>query len=163
MVDSPAQHVLTQVRRVQPDGAVLFCGNHLFVRVEVLKPGVVLVSAHGEVLDNEDVRAEAALLAEFDRELEQVGSFTMFANLRESPHMPADSRKRIAEWTRRHQARLVPSHVLVRSKLLEMALSILTMLVGSGLFKVHTNPRTFLALVKKAAPKLTELPRAPAP
>ncbi len=86
---------------------------------------------------------------------------TLFADLRESARMPAGSRDKIAQWTRRHQARLLPSHVLVRSKLLEMALSIITMLVGSGLFKIHTDAQTFLALLKKAAPKLSELPRAP--
>jgi hypothetical protein len=102
-------------------------------------------------------------LVEFDRELERAGSFTMFADVRESPRMPSSSREKIAKWTRRHQARLLPSHVLVRSKLIEMAFAVITMLVGSGLFKVHTNPQTFLALVKKAAPRLTELPRAPAP
>ncbi len=42
-----------------------------------------------------------------------------------------------------------------------MALSIITMLVGGGLFKVHTSPRTFLDLVNQVAPKLTELPRVP--
>lgn len=162
MVDSPAPHNLAQIRRVQPDGAVLFCGTHLRVRVAVLKPGVVLASAAGEVVDEEDVRAEVALLEEFDQELARAGSFTIFADLRESPRMPSASRERIAQWTRRHQARLLPSHVLVRSKLLEMALSIITMLVGSGLFKVHTNTQTFLALVKAAAPKLVALPRAPA-
>jgi hypothetical protein len=161
MADSLVPRNSAQIRRVQPDGAVLFCGKNLCIRVAVLKPGVVLVSARGEVVDDEDVRAEAALLVECDRELERAGSFTMFADLRESARMPAASRERIAQWTRRHQARLLPSHVLVRSKLLEMALSIITMLVGSGLFNVHTNATTFLALVKNAAPKLTELPRAP--
>jgi len=163
MVDSPAPRNLAQMRRVQADGAVLFCSTHLCVRVAVLKPGIVLVSAHGEVIDHEDVRAEAALLAELDHELERAGTFTMFADLRGSPRMPSASRERVAQWARRHQGRLLPSHVLVRSKLLDMALSIITMLVGSGLFKVHTNAQTFLALVKTAAPKLMALPQVPAP
>jgi hypothetical protein len=160
MVDSPAQP-LVQIRRVEPDGSVLFCGNYLRARVAVLKPGVVLVTAHGEVIDDQDVEAEAALLAEFDHELERAGTFTVFADLRESARMPSASRKRIAQWTRRHQARLLPSHVLVRSKPLELALAVITMLVGGGLFRVHTNPQTFLTLVKKLAPKLSELPRVP--
>lgn len=163
MMASTSQANSAQIRRVQTDGSVLFCGSNLRVRVATLKPGVVLVSAHGEVIDDEDVKAEAAMLAEFDQELERAGTFTMFADLRESPRMPAASREKIAKWTRRHQARLLPSHVLARSKLLEMALSIITMLVGGGLFKVHSNPQTFLALVKKVAPKLNELPRAPSP
>jgi len=151
------------MRGVQPDGAVLLCGPNLRVRVAVLKPGVVLVSAHGEVSDPEDTRVEAALLSELDRELERAGSLCVFADLRESPHMPAASRKHIAQWTRRHQTRLRPSHILVRSKLIELALGMVLMLVGGGLFKIHTDEKAFLALVRKTAPKLAELPAVPQP
>jgi len=50
----------------------------------------------------------------------------------------------------------------VGSKILEMALSIITMLVGGGVLKVHSRPQTFLDLIKKTYPKLSELPRIPA-
>ena len=163
MTDSSIQHDTAEFRRVQPDGALLLCGSNLRVRFAVLKLGVVLASAQGEALDAEDARVEAELLLELDRELERAGSLTVFADLRESPHMPAASRKQIAHWMRRHQTRLLPSHVLVRSQLIEMALAMLAMLVGGGLFKVHTNPQTFLALVRKAAPKLSALPAVPEP
>jgi hypothetical protein len=161
MAGPSEQHERAEIRRVQPDGAVLICGTNLRVRVAVLKPGVVLASAHGEVADAEDARAEAVLLAELDRELERAGTLTLFADLRESPRMPAASRDKIAQWTRRHQARLLPSHVLVRSKLLEMAMSIIAMLVGGGLIKIHSRPQAFLDLVKQVAPKLSELPKVP--
>src|SRR5450432_346595 len=149
------------MRGAQADGSLLFRGTNLRVRVAVLKPGVVLISAHGEVAGTEDTSVETALFAELDQELERTGTLTLFADLRESPRMPAASREKIAHWTRRHQARLLPSHVLVRSKLIEMALSMITMMVGGGLFKVHTKPQPFLDLIKKVAPKLTELPRVP--
>src|SRR5450432_1760141 len=161
MMGPSVQHHWAEMRRVQADGAVLLCGTNLRVRVAVLKPGVVLASAHGEVADAGDARVEEAMLTELDRELERAGTLTLFADLRESPRMPAASREKIAQWTRRHQARLLPSHVLVRSKLIEMALSMITMMVGGGLFKVHTKPQPFLDLIKKVAPKLTELPRVP--
>lgn len=149
------------MRQLQPDGAVLFRGTNLRVRVAFLKPGFVLVSADGEVANVEDARVESAVLAELDRELERAGTLTLFADLRESARMPAASREKIAQWMRRHQARLLTSHVLVQSKLIEMALSIITMLVGGGLFKLHTAPQTFLDLVRKVTPKLSELPKVP--
>ena len=149
------------MRRVQADGAVLFCGTNLRIRIAVLKAGLVLVSAQGEVADPEDSRVEAAVMAELDRELERAGKLTVFADIRESPRMPAASREKIAKWMRRHQARLLPSHILVRSKLIEMAVSIITMLVGSGVFEMHTKPEVFLKLLKKAAPQLTALPVVP--
>ena len=43
----------------------------------------------------------------------------------------------------------------------EMAVSIITMLVGGGVLKVHSRPQTFLDLIKKAYPKFSELPRIP--
>jgi|GEM_PF-955436 len=156
------QHDLAEIRRVQPDGALLFSGPNLRVRFTVLKPGVVLTSGHGAVVDAEDVSAEAALLAELERELEQAGTLTVFADLRNSPRLPAASREKIEQWARSHQARLLPSHVLVRSKILEMAVSIIAMLVGGGLIKIHSSPQKFLALLKQVAPTMTELPNVPA-
>jgi hypothetical protein len=156
-----AQPNRAELRCVQPDGAVLFRGANLRVRVAVLKPGFVLVSAHGEVADAEDTDVEMGLLAELDHELERTGTLTLFVDLRESPRMPAASRKKVAHWTRRHQARLLPSHALVQSKVMETALSIITMLVGGGLFKIHTRPQVFLDLVRKVAPKLSALPSVP--
>jgi hypothetical protein len=159
MVDPTSLHQQPPLRHVQPDGAVTFSGGHLNVRVVVLKPGVVLASARGEVLDADDESAETALLEEFDRELERAGSLMLFADLRESPRMSAPSREKIAKWVRRHQARLLPSHILVRSKFIEMALSVIAMLVGGGLFKIHASPQIFLDLLKKVSPRLKELPR----
>jgi hypothetical protein len=150
-----------EIRHVQADGGVLFRGPNLRVRVAVLKPGVVLASAHGEVVEDKDVSVEAAVLAELESELERAGSLQVFADLRQSPRVPAASRERLAEWLQRHRKRLLPSHVLVQSKLLEMAMSIISMLIGSGLFEIHTRPGPFLALVKRVAPQLTELPVAP--
>lgn len=149
------------MRQLQPDGSVLFSGTNLRVRIAVLKPGCVLATAAGEVLDARDAGAEDAVLAELDAELERAGTLTLFADLRDSPRMPAKSREKIALWMRRHQARLAPSHALVGSKLLEMALSIVTMLVGGGLLSVYSRPQAFLDLVKKVSPKLAALPRLP--
>jgi hypothetical protein len=136
-------------------------GPHLRVRVEVLKPGVVLASAQGEVAGPHDVSVEKALLAELELELEGAGTLTLFADLRQSPRVPAASRDRLALWARRHHGRLLPSHVLVQSKLLEMAMSLITMLVGNEIFEIHTRPQAFLALVKAVAPNLAKLPSVP--
>jgi len=149
------------VRRPQTDGSVLFVGPNLRVRVAVLKPGVVLASACGEVVGAQDANTEAELLAELDRELERAGTLTLFADLRQSPRLPAASRDKLAQWARRHDGRIHPSHILVQSKLIEMAMSLITMLVGRDVFEIHTRPQAFLALVKKVAPKLNELPSVP--
>lgn len=155
-----AKHDPADVRRPLPDGAVLFVGPNLRVRVAVLKPGVVLASAHGEVIGSEDSSVEAAVLAELEVELARAGTLTLFADLRQSPRLPAASREKLAQRARRHKGRLL-SHVLVQSKLLEMAMSLITMLVGGDMLETHTRPQAFLALVKKVAPTLTKLPSVP--
>jgi hypothetical protein len=160
MAPSP-KHDQAEVRRPQADGSVLFVGPHLRVRVVVLKPGIVLASAQGEVVGPHDVSAETAVLAELELELERAGTLTLFADLRQSPRLPAASRDTLAQWARRHQKRLLPSHVLVQSKLLEMAMSLITMLIGSGVLKIHTRPQAFLAMVKEVAPNLANLPSVP--
>ena len=75
--------------------------------------------------------------------------------------MPSTSRERISIWARRHEGRALHSHVLVRSSLHEMAMSIVSMLVGTERVVIHVKVAPFLALLEKAAPELTELPRAP--
>ncbi len=156
-------HGLAGLRRQQADGSLVFFGAALRVRFVTLKPGFVLVTAHGEALGERDRQAELALTTELDRELERAGTLTVFADLRQSPRMPAKSRDLMAQWLRRHQARLSASHVLVHSKFMEMAMSIVAMLVGGGMVKVYSKPDVFLSLVRKVAPKLTELPCVPGP
>ena len=151
------------VRREQADGSVVFCGTVLRVRVAVLKPGFVLATAHGEALTERDERAEQGLTAELDRELERAGQLTIFADLRESRRMPTKTRHMMAQWMRRHQARLNTSHVLVHSKMMELAMSVVAMLVGGGMIKVYSKADVFLAAVRKAAPKLSQLPTVPDP
>jgi len=48
--------------------------------------------------------------------------------------------------------------VLVRSKLIEMAMSVVAMLVGGGVIKMYSRPQTFLDLVRQTAPKIVKLP-----
>jgi hypothetical protein len=134
-MDPSTKHDWADVRRPQADGAVLFVGPNLRVRVAVLKAGVVLASAHGEVIGSHDMSVEAAVLAELELELGRTGTLTLFADLRESPRLPAASREKLAQWARRHEGRLLHVHVLVQSKLIEMAMSLITMLVGGDVIE----------------------------
>ncbi len=59
---------------------------------------------------------------------------------------------------RKYQGRINASHVLVRSKLVEMAMSVVGMLVGGGIIKMYSRPQTFLDLLRQTAPKVTKLP-----
>jgi hypothetical protein len=124
-----------------------------------LSSGVLLLTGSGSRSSSaEDGRAELALLKELDSELKRAGTLTVFADLREMPRMSAQSRDLAATWMRENRANIKASHVLVRSKLVEMALSIVGMLVGGGILKLYSRPDAFLDLVREAAPKVTALP-----
>ena len=159
MMGSVAQQESTgSLRRVKPDGSVVFVGDNIRFRTAVLKPGVLLLTVDGAATTTEDTRAELAMLAEMDRELARTGKLTVYADLRETGRMTSASREISANWMKRHQARLGPSHVLVRSKLVEMAMAVLSMLVGGGMIKTFSKPETFLESLRKAGVKLSELP-----
>jgi hypothetical protein len=163
MTGTSLQQSQAAMRCVEAGGASLFFGTCVRFRVETLKPGFVLLTCHGGAVTEEDALAEAAMMAELDRELERAGTLSVFADLRDTSRMAAASRELAAKWMRRHQARINASHVLVRSKIIEMAMSVVAMLVGGGMVKIYSNPDVFLALVRKVAPKMTELPRVPEP
>jgi hypothetical protein len=146
-------------RQVQPDGTVLIAGPSIRFRVQVLKPGFLLLTAAGGRSSNRaDAQAEQIMLKELDRELKSAGALTVFADLRKTLRMSSESRDVASSWMRENRERLKGSHVLVGSKLLEMALSIVGMLVGGGILKVYSQPRAFLDLVREVAPELLELP-----
>lgn len=149
------------IRQVQPGGVVLLVGTRIRFRIAVLCPGFVLMTGGGSRSGSpEDAQAELAMLKELDAELKRSGSLTVFADLREMPRMSAQSREVATTWLRDNRANIKASHVLVRSKLVEMAMAIVAMVVGGGILKLYSRPDTFLDLVRTAAPTLVALPTA---
>ena len=146
------------LRQVQPDGAVLLTGLAIQFRVIVLKPGFMLLTAKGGAQSAQDAAAERAMMREFELELERSGMLTVFADLRETSRFGAETRETTVAWMRKHQARLNASHVLVRSKLIEMAITIVGMLVGGGIIKVYSRPQAFLEALQSVAPRIATLP-----
>ena len=158
MTGTADQQRAAGIREVQPDGSVLIVGPNVRFRVLVLKPAFMLMVAKGGARGPGDAAAELALLREFEIELERSGMLTVFADLRESTRMGGESREATATWMRKYQGRINASHVLVRSKLMEMAMSIVAMLVGGGVIKMYSRPQVFLDLLRQTAPKLVKLP-----
>jgi hypothetical protein len=71
-------------------------------------------------------------------------------------HQRGDQRRACSH---RHQTRLLLSHVLVRSTLIEIALAMVTMLVGGGLFKNSHQPTGFLGSAQEGGAEVGR-PRA---
>ena len=136
----------------------MITGRNVRFRVMVLKPAFMLMVAKGGSSGPEDAAAEVLLLREFEIELERSGMLTVFADLRESTLIGGETRDNTVAWMKKYQGRFNASHVLVRSKLIEMAMAVLGMLVGGGIIKTYSRPQVFLDLLKKIAPKVTKLP-----
>ena len=123
----------------------------------VLKPAFMLITVAGGATSVEDSAVERAVLREMDLELERSAMLTIFCDLREMTRMSPDSRDAFGAWGKRHQKRINASHVLIRSKLIEMATKLISVLAG-GVLKTYTRPQAFLEAIRVVAPKLTELP-----
>lgn len=92
-----------------------------------------------------------------DAEIAREGRITVFANLYETARMNADVRDAWAAWSKKTQANTLP-YCLVRSKLMEMAMSLISMFSGANL-RVSSNPRDFLEAMRRTVPhvKLPEI------
>ena len=83
---------------------------------------------------------------------------TVFADMRDSSTMAAQSREVASDWLRAHKQHIRASHILVRSKLIEMAMSVISMVVGGGLLHVYSRVPEFMQALHGAAPGLLDLP-----
>lgn len=150
---------LRTARDVLPDGSVVILGPNVSFRVIVLKPGNVLVVSKGGGNTPADIAAVDALFREFDQELERSGTLSTFADARQSTQISSETREKTVEWARKHGDRIKSSHVLVRSKLIEMALSVVSLLIGNANgTKFYSRPDAFLAVMRGQNMTLTELP-----
>jgi hypothetical protein len=124
------------------------------MRITRLKLGVLLVSQVGQ---NDDI--VLALFDELETELGRAGTLMVFADARVQKRMSPAVRDAAVKWGQKHRAQVGGSVILVSSKLMDMALSILAMLLGGGMMKVVSNEAEFERLIREKAPDFRGLPR----
>jgi hypothetical protein len=88
-----------------------------------------------------------------DDDIARAGHITVFANLLQATRLVGEAREGWATWSKKTKA-YVSSHCLVRSKLVEMGLSLITMFSGNNLRSTN-DPVAFEAAMKRAAPDAT--------
>jgi hypothetical protein len=123
------------------------------MRVIPLAPGVLLLTQVGS--------SDAVTLASFDEltdEIRRAGSLTVFADARATKRMSSELRDAAVTWATEHRSRLRTTTVLVGSKLMDMALSVLAMLVGGGLIKIVSELTSFENRIRQHAPNFPGLP-----
>jgi hypothetical protein len=103
------------------------------------------------------------LFDELAAEIRRSGSLSVFADARAMKRMSSEVREKALAWAKEHRAHLRSATVLVESKLMDMALSVLGMLIGGGLLKSVTVLADFEAKVLEHAPHLKRLPELEPP
>lgn len=136
-----------------PDGTQQWTVGTVICSFRVLAPGVVYVCSSGSGVQTFLPELAAAMEAEVARS----GRTMVFANMLEAPRMSTESRDAWATWTKRLQPN-ISGHCLVRSKLLEMALSLITMFSRSEM-QSYSDIDRFEAAMRAAAPNAVLPPR----
>jgi hypothetical protein len=142
-------------RKVHSDGTVLIWGLSGAVVVSRLAPGVLYVIG----LRNFDGPFEDGPMRDFDRELAAHGSLYLFLDVRNVERGSRRGRDPWKEWATQNRARL-RSALLVESRMLNMAISVIAMLTGNTTHS-FSDEAGFLAELGRTVPGVRALPTVP--
>lgn len=144
-------------RKVHSDGTVLVWGpDGAAVVIVRVAPGVMYVIG----VRNFDGPFEDGPMCDFDREIELHGSLELFMDMRSVERGSRKSREPWKAWASRNSKRH-RSHILVRSSLLHMAISVSAMASGT-ITQSYSDEALFLAELRRKAPGAHQLPTVPA-
>ncbi|MFO0694563.1 MAG: hypothetical protein U0230_13465 [Polyangiales bacterium] len=82
------------------------------------------------------------ITSRLERAVAQHGTLRVFDDWEEATGYESEVRVRLTEWTKRHREAIPLTHILVRSKLLAMGLSVANLAIDGGL-EVHTTRAAF--------------------
>ena len=142
-------------RKVHSDGSVLIWGPNGAVYVVRLAPGLLYTLGIG----NFDGPFEDGPMGDFDREMAAHGSLELFMDLRNVERGSRRSRDPWKDWATRNRTRM-RSHLLVRSSILRMAISVIAMVSGATSLS-YDDDKAFLRELGRRVPSVRSLPTAP--
>jgi hypothetical protein len=128
------------------DGTLQWRVGEFVITLRSLAPGVVYAATTGSG-EHVFVPEFAAALA---AEIATHGRLVGFVNLREANRFGGEARDGWSEWTKKYKQQ-ASAHFLVRSKLVDMALSLIAMFSGADL-RVYSDVERFSAAMQLAAP-----------
>ena len=143
-------------RKTGNDGTVLIWG--LTGAIVISRPGPGVLYLIG--LRNFDGPFEDGPMRDFDREIAQHGSLALFLDVRSVEHGSRKSRQAWKEWSTQNRDR-VRSNLLVQSRILHMAVSVIAMVSGAST-QSFNEEAGFLAELTRKVPTMRALPTVPA-
>jgi hypothetical protein len=141
-------------RTVTNDGRVRIASGLHVALIARLAPGVLLVSERG----TQRPETRAAMIRELEAEIAAIRPISVFIDARASDRMDAGGRDEWSAFGKRHKSEIQGVTVLVRSKLLEMAFSVMSMFLGGEAIRIVASEDVFLAEIQKKAPFVKGLP-----
>lgn len=129
-----------------PDGTMQWTIGSFVASLRVLGPGVVYCCAVGS---GEHIYVPE-LTAAMEAEIAMHGRIAIFVNLLEAARLSGAARDSWAAWAKQHKDQ-TSAHFLVRSKLVEMGLSLIGMFSGADL-RSYADAERFSSAMQHAAP-----------
>jgi hypothetical protein len=147
----------TTRRSVLADGSHCFRTSKFTQVVSALGPGAMLVTGIGY----NSGQCAPLVTAELTRAMPAGGQLSAFVNLSEQTGQASIAREWWADWAKQHRSQLTTTHMFIRSKMMDMAISVLVMLVGSEMIRTHSNRTTFEAAIAERVRGFRALPTYP--
>ena len=116
------------------------------------------MTGSGSLREDSDREAEAAMLLELSAEIHRSGEIVVFADSRATPRISSQSAQAMSRWMRDNERNVVMSHMLVSSKLVEMAIAVVGMANRSHRLKTYRSPAVFLAAIREVVSGFSSLP-----
>lgn len=135
-------------------GTVVLKGDRNLVTIIHLAPGVLFLQPVGPGTPEVD----RLIFDELDRAIETFGQIELFADSRGQARISRETRDFAGEWAKKRKDK-VKAHLLVNSKLIEMALSVISMVSGNTISMYSTSER-FISTIQKRVPSF-RLPALP--
>ncbi len=140
-------------RSVLLDGSLCFRTTKFTQVVTRLAQGRMLVTGIGY----NDGRCAPLITAEMARAIPKSGKLFAFVNLSAQSGQASIAREWWADWVKANRVQLEPTHMLVRSRMMDMAISVLGMLLGGGI-KTYSEQAPFEAAIAEVVPGFQHLP-----
>jgi hypothetical protein len=141
-------------RSVLADGSQCYRISKYTQVVTRLAPDCLLVTGFGY----NSGECAPLVTAELARAIPEAGKLTTFVNLTAQTGQASVAREWWAAWARQHRPRLAATHILVRSRMMDMAISVMAMIIGGGMIQSHTDPAEFAATIGVRVPGFRGLP-----
>lgn len=135
------------------DGMKVFSSGGFREGYVRITKGVGLLLPHG----TETAQVRRAVMQALDRDFPADQPLHLFNDLRGISRIANDSREEWGVWTKRRRSELVNTPILVNSKLIEMALSVMNMVMRGGMHS-YSSESAFIEAIAKHSPSFRKLP-----